>query len=49
MVIVLIVLAVVGGFLAVDWAIFHAPVVDDDGHERAAEREERWYPFRRGL
>jgi len=38
---------VVAGFLIVDWAIYHAPIVDDNGHERTAEREARSYPFKR--
>ena len=33
--------------LFIGWGmISHSPVVDDDGHQRAAEREERWYPMK---
>jgi hypothetical protein len=47
MTILLIVLAVgVAGILIVDWAIYHSPIVDEDGHELAAERGGRWYPFK---
>jgi hypothetical protein len=44
--ILLIVIAVaLAGFIAVNRAIRHAPVVDDDGHERAAAREEHLVSF----
>ena len=43
---IIVVLVLAACFVLMDWAIYHSPILDDDGHERAAEREDRWYPFK---